>query len=524
MTAAPQPWWRGAAIYQVYVRSFCDGNGDGQGDFAGLTGKLDYIKSLGVDAIWLSPIHPSPNRDWGYDVSDFEGVHPDYGTLNDFAALTEAAHARGLKIILDEVLCHTSDEHVWFAASRNGEGSKKDWYVWAAPQNDGTVPNNWLSVFGGPAWSYQPARREYYHHKFLRQQPKLNWMNARAREAALKVLDLWLGRGVDGYRLDVANGFLHDTALMDNPAIPPAERRTTEWSAAANMQRHLHDSNLEENKAMLDVIRRRVDAFENRFVFGEFSEEFERSGCYLPPDKGLHAGYNFALLLAGDAAAIREHLQTLAQFPDHWPCIAFSNHDVIRTATRFGTSCAKVMLALLCALRGTMLLYQGEELGLPEVDLARDQLRDPVGDLYYPLFKGRDGCRTPMPWNAAAPHLGFSNGVPWLPMGPAHAALAVSQQDKDPHSALAFTRRLLAARKATPALRDGSLTLLPGPLLAFVRQEGPQRIVCVFNLTDVESHFDLPGPATGLDFGTGKALLSGTRLSVGPGSAFFGIL
>ena len=529
MPAGAPHWWKGAAIYQVYVRSFCDGNGDGEGDFAGLTAKLDYIRSLGVDAVWLSPIHPSPNRDWGYDVSDFEGVHPDYGTLDDFQALIDAAHAKGLKIILDEVLCHTSDEHAWFAASRDGDASKKDWpkkdwYVWAPPRDDGTVPNNWLSVFGGPAWSYQPARRQYYHHKFLRQQPKLNWMNPGAREAALKVLDLWLGRGVDGYRLDVANGFLHDQALTDNPAIPAASRGAVEWSAAANMQRHLHDSNLEENKTVLDLIRRRVEAFDDRFVFGEFSEEFERSGCYLPPDKGLHAGYNFALLVATDAAPIRAPLQTLAQFPDHWPAIAFSNHDVIRTATRFGVGAAKAMLALLCTLRGTLLLYQGEELGLPEVDLPRDQLKDPVGDLYYPLFKGRDGCRTPMPWDAGKPNLGFSSGTPWLPLGPQHRALAVSMQEQDAASPLAFTRALLAARKANPALMDGSRTLLPGPLLAFVRQSGTHRSVRVLTLGGQDTGLDLPGPAKALDFGTGTAALSGDRLTLGPGSAWFGRL
>jgi alpha-glucosidase len=548
-------WWRGAAIYQVYVRSFCDGNGDGQGDFAGLISKLDYIKSLGVDGIWLSPIHPSPNRDWGYDVADYEGVHPDYGTLQDFARLVEAAHVRGLKLILDEVLAHTSDEHAWFAASRDGDPARRDWYVWAPPRDDGTVPNNWLSVFGGPAWSYQPARLQYYHHKFLRQQPKLNWMNANAREAALSVLDLWLERGVDGYRLDVANAFLHDTALTDNPAIAPADRGLAEWAAAANMQRHLHDSNLEENKGVLDVIRRRVERFNGsvlepasprreaqegevpvaapvlrkaegaeKFVFGEFSEEFERSGCYLPPDKGLHAGYNFALLLATDPAAIRHHLETLARFPDHWPGIAFSNHDVIRTATRFGTDAAKVMLALLASLRGTLLLYQGEELGLPEVDLRRDQLKDPVGDLYYPLFKGRDGCRTPMPWDAAKPNLGFSTGTPWLPLGPEHTRLAVSEQEKDPASALAFTRKLLAARKDHPALRNGSLELLPGRGLAFARQNGEEKLVCAFNLTDAGMALDLPGPARTLDLGTGDASLSGTRLTLGRTSAWIGAL
>jgi alpha-glucosidase len=516
-------WWRGASVYQVYVRSFCDGNGDGQGDFAGLIGKLDYIAGLGVDAIWLSPVHPSPNRDWGYDVSDYAGVHPDYGTLADFATLVEASHARGLKIILDEVLAHTSDEHVWFAASRDGDTAKSDWYVWADPKDDGTVPNNWLSVFGGPAWSYQPARRQYYHHKFLRQQPKLNWMQPQAREAALSVLDLWLERGVDGFRLDVANAFLHDMALRDNPAIPAPARAELEWSAAANMQRHFRDSNLVENRGVLDVIRRRVEQFDSRFVFGEFSEEFERCGCYLSSGEGLHAGYNFALLLATDAQVIRTHLETLAQYPDHWPCIAFSNHDVMRTATRFGDGSANVMLALLAALRGTVLLYQGEELGLPEVELRRDQLKDPVGDLYYPLFKGRDGCRTPMPWDEGTAHLGFTSGEPWLPLGENHRRFAVSAQDADPNSTLAYARKVLAARKTHPALRTGSLTLLPDGL-AFVRQAGDEKIVCAFNLGPGEKTLALPGLVRDLGLGTGSARLDGVHLTLGARSAFLGLL
>jgi alpha-glucosidase len=522
LVAVAGPWWRGAVIYQVYVRSFCDSNGDGQGDFAGLISKLDYIASLGVDAIWLSPIHPSPNRDWGYDVSDYDGVHPDYGTLADFQALVDAAHARGLKIILDEVLAHTSDEHAWFAASRDGDLPKRDWYVWADPKDDGTVPNNWLSVFGGPAWAYQPARRQYYHHKFLRQQPKLSWTNDGAREAALAVLDRWLERGADGFRLDVANAYLHDQKLTDNPAIPAPARGPLEWAAAANMQRHLHDSNLEGNKAVLDVIRRRVELFKDRFVFGEFSEECERGGCYLPPDRGLHAGYNFALLLAGDAAAIRAHLETLAAYPDHWPAVAFSNHDVIRTVSRFGEGSAKLMLALLFVLRGTVLLYQGEELGLPEVDLRRDQLRDPVGDLYYPLFKGRDGCRTPMPWDASHPNLGFTAGTPWLPLGTAHAALSVAVQERDPGSTLRFARQMLNARKTHASLRDADLTLLdaPLPILAFRRSE----ILCVFNLGRSAMNWTVPHTVTALDFGTGEARLTGDQLTLGPLSAWFGRL
>jgi alpha-glucosidase len=527
-------WWCGAAVYQVYIRSFCDSNGDGQGDFAGLLSKLDYIASLGVDAIWLSPIHPSPNRDWGYDVSDYENVHPDYGTLKDFDALLDTAHQRGLKIILDEVLCHTSDEHAWFAQSRDAKSAKSDWYVWADSRDDGTPPNNWLSVFGGPAWAYHPARRKYYHHKFLRQQPKLNWRNAQAREAALAVLDFWLDRGVDGYRLDVANAFLHDAALTDNPPIPPAERDAMAWSTAANQQRHLHDSNLPENIGVLDIIRRRVEQYSDRFVFGEFSEEFERSGAYLSSDKGLHAGYTFGLLVATGADEITTYLKSLAAWPDHWPCMSLSNHDVTRTVSRFGggaagdPALARLMLALLFALRGTILLYQGEELGLPEVDLRRDQLRDPVGDLYYPVAKGRDGCRTPMPWDADAPNFGFSNGTPWLPLGQAHKNLAVSVQEADNNSTLNFTRALLKARKAHPALRLGDLKLLdaPAPMLAFTRSQDNQTILCIFNLGREASAFTAPGVAAArpLGFDCGEAKRAGDTITLSPLAGWFAIL
>ena len=533
--AARAPWWRGAAIYQVYLRSFCDSDGDGQGDFAGLISKLDYIQQLGVDAIWLSPIHPSPNRDWGYDVADYEGVHPDYGTLANFDALLKAAHARGLRVILDEVLCHTSDEHAWFRASMDASSAQKDWYVWADPRDDGTVPNNWLSVFGGPAWAYQPARRQYYHHKFLRQQPKLNWTNDAARKAALGVLELWLKRGVDGFRLDVANAYLHDPTLADNPAIAAPQRTAMHWSHAANMQHHLHDSNLEENKAELHLIRRTVEKFDNRFVFGEFSEEFERSGAYLPPDKGLHAGYTFALLVASRLAPnyVRRHFEGLARHPGHWPCMAFSNHDVPRTVTRFGApvegnpALAKLLFALLCALRGTTLIYQGEELGLPDVELRRDQLRDPVGDLYYPVAKGRDGCRTPMPWDASAPNLGFTTGAPWLPLGPAHKALAVSEQTSDPDSVLNFARRILAARRQHAPLRLGEIAFVDAetPVLAFIRAHEAQSILCVFNMSGQKARLRHPEIASArmLNIGCGTSVADGASVELGPFAAcFFG--
>ena len=533
-----RPWWRGAVLYHVYVRSFFDSDGDGHGDLPGVEAKLDYIRSLGVDGIWLSPIHPSPNRDWGYDIADYEGVQDDYGTLEDFQHLLDAAHAKGLKVVLDEVLSHTSDEHPWFVESLTGgaDGPKADWYVWADPKDDGTAPNNWLSVFGGPAWAYQPARRQHYHHKFLRQQPKLNWRSEGAREAALSVLDHWLAKGVDGFRLDVAGTFLHDAALTDNPPVPDGERRGYHWSHAGNLQRHLYDSNLPENVETLEAIRRRVEAHggpngQERFVFGEFSEEEERCGAYLSPNQGLHSAYTFVLLLARKLTPefVRAHYATLSAYPAHWPTISFSNHDVPRTVSRFGgehppPELARLLFALLLSLRGTTLIYQGEELGLPQASLTRAQLRDPVGDLYWPYSGGRDGCRTPMPW-APGPTLGFTTGTPWLPAAAEHAGLTVEAQEADPDSNLAFAREMIAFRKAFPAMTAGSLDLLEvdDPVLGFVRRQGGEAIACLFNLSGEPRVASDPAleRAVLLDAPSGEADVRGASVGLAPWSAAF---
>ena len=528
-----QPWWKGAVLYHVYVRSFYDSDGDGHGDLPGVLAKLDYVQSLGVDGIWLSPIHPSPNRDWGYDIADFSGVQADYGSMDDLQALLDAAHARGLKVLFDEVLSHTSDVHPWFVESLTGgkDGPKADWYVWADPQGDGTAPNNWLSVFGGPAWAYQPARRQHYHHKFLRQQPKLNWRNAGAREAALEVLDFWLAKGVDGFRLDVAGTFLHDTALTPNPPVPIAERTRYDWSHAGNLQRHLFDSNLPENIETLEVIRRRVEAFQDRFVFGEFSEEEARCGAYLSPDEGLHSAYTFVLLLAKKLSPkfIRDHYATLSAYPAHWPTISFSNHDVPRTVSRFGGAdaspeLARLLFALLLSLKGTTLIYQGEELGLPQARLTRDQLRDPVGDLYWPYSGGRDGCRTPMPWSPGLA-LGFTTGEPWLPAAEEHAGLTVEAQSADEDSTLSFARQMIALRKTSPAMTTGDLQFLADDdhVLAFVRRQGDEAIACLFNLSPEPRIFADPAleAAELLWLRTGEADLRGGSIGLSPHAAVF---
>jgi alpha-glucosidase len=538
MGAEPTPWWKGAILYHVYVRSFFDSDGDGHGDLPGLASKLDYIASLGVDGLWLSPIHPSPNRDWGYDIADYEGVQADYGTPEDFQALLDAAHARGLKVVLDEVLSHTSDVHPWFVESLTGgkDGPKANWYVWADPQPDGTAPNNWLSVFGGPAWAYQPARRQHYHHKFLRQQPKLNWRDPDAREAALSVLDFWLDKGVDGFRLDVAGTFLHDAALTPNPPVPMAERRGLNWSHAGNLQFHHFDSNLEENVETLDAIRRRVDAHSkdggpDRFVFGEFSEEEERCGAYLTPADGLHSGYTFVMLLARklEPTFVLDHFATLSRFPDHWPTISFSNHDVPRTVSRFGgpdasPDLAKMLFALLVTLKGTTLIYQGEELGLPQGALPRHLLRDPVGDLYWPYDGGRDGCRTPMPWTEG-PNMGFTAGDPWLPLAAEHRGLSVAAQEADPESTLNFARAVIGLRKSEPALTLGGIEFLEtaAPLIAFIRRHGDTSIACVFNLSSDPQVLASPALAGAelLWLRSGEADLRGESVGLSPHAACF---
>lgn len=494
-------WWRGAVVYQIYPRSYCDSNGDGIGDLAGIISKLDYIASLGVDAIWLSPIHPSPNRDFGYDVSDFLGIAPEMGTMADFERLLAEAHKRGLKVILDEVLSHTSDEHPWFLESRsNKTNPKADWYVWADARDDGTPPNNWLAVFGGAAWSYFPARRQYYFHKFLRQQPKLNLRNPDALKAALDVLKFWLDIGVDGFRLDVANSYLHDADLRDNPAIVPGERTRWHWAHVYNQQRHTSDANLPENASVLNAIRELAADYPQAFVFGEFSEEPLLLPNFVGEKHGLHSGYTFTFLEdhSFKPSVFASYYEFLKPFADVWPCVTFSNHDVSRTVTRYGgregdDALAKLALTLLVSLKGTVLLYQGEELGLGDGPIARHELKDPFGDLYYPMFKGRDPCRTPMPWTGEASGLGFTTGASWLPLAPAHRGQAVSTQEPRADSVLAFARSLLKARKGLPQLQAGELRIVTATdqVLAFERVDAAGKVLCVFNLSREPVVFEL---------------------------------
>jgi len=484
------PWWKGAVIYQLYPRSFRDSNGDGIGDLRGIVDGLDHIAALGVDAVWLCPVYASPGADFGYDVSDHTAVAPEYGRVEDLEALIAACHARGLRVMLDFIVGHTSEAHPWFLASRAARsGPLAERYVWADPQPDGSPPNNWLSVFGGPAWRWESRRRQYALHHFLPQQPALNLAHPATMDAMAEVMRFWLSRGADGFRVDALDFVAHDPVLRSNPSAGLAEVPAKLFG----MQRHLHDMMGAGTDAVLARLRAETDAFGDRALLGEFSSQpgaFARIARATGPGR-LHMAYTLAPLRAGfGPAAARALIEASAQ-PDGWPCWSFSNHDVVRAATRWAPEggpdprMTKLLLALLLTLRGSVCLYQGEELGLPEAELPFEALRDPFGISFWPDFRGRDGSRTPMPWRHDAPHAGFTSGQPWLPVPQAHRELAVDVQESDADSVLRFTRALLSLRCATPALARGDLVPLdlPAGLVGYDRILDASRVRCVFNLS-----------------------------------------
>ena len=497
-------WWRGAVIYQVYPRSFKDTNGDGVGDLPGIVERLDYIASLGVDAIWISPFFRSPMADFGYDIADYRDVDPLFGTLEDCDRLLEKAHGLGIRVVIDQVLSHTSDQHAWFRESRmDRDNPKADWYVWADPSEDGTPPNNWMSLFGGVAWRWEPRREQYYLHNFLAAQPDLNFHNPEVQAATLDNVKFWLDRGVDGLRLDAINFCFHDRQLRDNPPKPTHLRAGRGFSTdnPYAYQYHWYNNTQPENLPFLESLRALIDRYPGATTLGEISSEdsLATTAEYVNPRR-LHMGYSFELLTNDFSAAyIRGTVERLeAAMTDGWPCWAVSNHDVQRAVTRWGGAnpgpdFARMLVALVCSLRGSVCLYQGEELGLPEADVPFEALQDPYGVTFWPNFKGRDGCRTPMPWDGSA-LAGFTVGKPWLPVPAEHRALSVEAQDADRDSVLNATRRFLRWRGQQPALRHGSIRFVDTdePLLAFVREGDGQRILAVFNLAAAPAAMPLP--------------------------------
>ena len=496
-------------IYQIYPRSFMDSNGDGVGDLPGIIDRLGHIAGLGVEAIWVSPFFKSPMDDGGYDIADFRDVDPLFGTLADFDRLLAKAHALGIKVMIDQVLSHCSIEHAWFRESRQDRGNPRaDWFVWADPKPDGSPPNNWLSLFGGVAWTWEPRREQYYLHNFLSSQPQLNFHNPGVRAAALDNLRFWLDRGVDGMRLDSINFCFHDAALRDNPP-KPAHLRVGRGFSADNpyaYQYHWYNNTRPENLGLMEELRALFDRYPGATTLGEISSE-DSLGTMAEyvSDTRLHMGYSFELLVEDSSAAyIRRTVEDLeSRMRGGWPCWAVSNHDVVRAVTRWGgpdpsPALAPQLVALVCSLRGSVCLYQGEELGLPEADVPYEALQDPYGRAFWPNFKGRDGCRTPMPWHDGAANAGFSSAAPWLPIPDAHRTLAVSRQEADAASVLNASRRFLHWRKRHPALLRGSIAFVdaPEPVLAFLREGEGERLLVVFNLSDAPVHW---APPAGLD-------------------------
>ena len=514
MAAAAPPasgelaWWRGAVIYQIYPRSFRDTNGDGIGDLAGIVERMDYIADLGVDGIWISPFFTSPMKDFGYDVADYFGIDPSFGSFADFDRIIEKAHSLGLKVIIDQVYSHTSDEHAWFQESRaDRTNPKADWYVWADAKHDGSPPSNWQSVFGGSAWQWDGPRKQYYLHNFLTSQPDLNVHNRDVQDALLDVARFWLARGVDGFRLDALNFAMHDPEMRDNPPSGlPLELVTRPF----DMQVRRHNQSHPDIVAFLERIRATIDEFPGRFTVAEVGgpEPLAEMKAFTQGGKRIDSAYNFDFLYAPQltASGVRASLaQWSGEDGEGWPSWAFSNHDAPRAVSRWTRDgdqprAARLSLLLLLALRGNPIIYQGEELGLPQGEVAFEDLLDPEAIANWPHTLGRDGARTPMPWQAGAPQAGFSSADrTWLKRDPAHAALAVDQQAESPQSTLSYTRQLLALRRHLGAVVAGDITLLdtPDEVLAFVRGGGEDAVLCAFNLGETVCEWTAPAEFAG---------------------------
>ncbi len=515
-------WWRGAVVYQIYPRSFQDSDGDGIGDLPGIIRRLPHVADLGVDAIWLSPFYPSPMDDMGYDVADYRGVDPMFGTIEDFDRLVGEAHRLGLKVIVDQVLSHSSSAHSWFRESRESRSNPKaDWYVWVDANEDGTPPSNWLSVFGGPAWEWEPRRRQYYLHHFLTTQPDLNFHNPEVQEEMLDTLRFWLERGVDGFRLDVVNFYTHDHELRDDPADPTM--KGVEWAKPYDAQMHLHSKTRPENIAFLGRMRSLTRDY-GAILMGEIVESAAKSvevmADYTRGTDRLHMAYSFEFLGPRFGPAhFRNVVGGYFGFTDDgWPAWAFSNHDTMRHRSRWAGhgEVAWQAAALLMSLRGTVCIFQGEEAGQTQTELSYDEITDPEGLRFWPLMKGRDGCRTPMVWDESD-HGGFTTGTPWLPVKTPQMENAISKQIGVGGSVLEHYRRMLAFRRGTPQLLTGDLQFLAAeePVLAFLRDD----LLCIFNLSHVARVVRLTG---GREIrGPAAAAMSGDHLHLEPNGFAF---
>ena len=484
-------WWKRGVIYQIYPRSFQDSGGDGIGDIAGIERRLDHVATLGVDAIWLSPIFPSPMADFGYDVADYYGIEPMFGDLAAFDRLLEAVHARGLRLLLDFVPNHSSDRHPWFVESRSSrDNPKRDWYIWHDPAPDGGPPNNWISDFGGSSWEWDEGTGQYYLHAFLASQPDLNWRNPAVRAAMIDVLRFWFDRGVDGFRIDVLWHIVKAEGFPDNPVNPAWMPGQTERDRLIQ----LHSTDQPEAHAMSAEFRALADDYgaktgRERVLIGEiFLPNARHARWYGTPERPqVHLPFNFQLIENGwDAAGLRRLIADYeASLPVYgWPNWVIGSHDAPRIAARIGEAQARVAAMLLLTLRGTPTLYQGDEIGIGEVVIPPDRIRDPQ-ELRQPgIGIGRDRSRTPMPWDASR-FAGFSTVEPWLPLNPDWPTRNVAAQDGEAGSMLTLYRRLLAIRRTHAALSVGDLTLVDAPagVLVYERAHQGKRLRILLNLT-----------------------------------------
>ena len=488
-------WWKESVIYQIYPRSFMDTSGNGIGDIKGIEDKLSYIADLGVDAVWLSPVFSSPMKDMGYDIKDYKSIDALFGSMKEFETLIEKCHKKNIKIIVDQVLSHSSDQLPFFQQSRaNKSSSKSDWYVWADPKPDGSPPNNWLSVFGGSAWEWEPLRSQYYLHNFLSSQPDFNFHNLEVQDWLLNTSRFWLEKGVDGFRLDTVNYYFHDKELKDNPPSPLNSEFLPD--DPYYMQDQINSINQKENLVFLEKYRSLLEEYPDKTCVGEIGDAhraLELMEEYTKGTKRLHMAYSFELL--GNKFNPNHFRNTVENFFQGtgagWPCWSFSNHDVKRHVSRWGAQSkntelfSKMTGALLMSLRGSVCLYQGEELGQTETELKFEELTDPLGLRYWPKNKGRDGCRTPMPWSKEKPNGGFSKTKPWLPLKEDQLNNSVNIQEINPLSVLNFYKDFIKFRRITTPLKSGSIEFydIHKDLLFFSRK-GDYNVACLFNFSD----------------------------------------